>query len=290
MKYAKSIALSTIATVILYVFNACNFFNTPVDDIKLPEFSPYLTLISFLDADADTTFIFLAQSTPEEALPAKGGDFSVFNQLGCVQGADVTLTDLTTGQSAKASNDYTPGATTYTGLYMVPHVELPIVVGHEYEIRAVYKNIQPASARCRCAPLSEASFDCQAIGRKALVTIHNVDSQDRYFFIHVEQKVREGMSTVSESTVNAETLANGSIFFTLGEQFGDMMSGSTNQSLTLDTCFVYEFDHNAYKYFHKVELYQNADYGIFSKPVYLFSNVEGGQGIFATRRAVKRSK
>lgn len=285
-----NILLSTLATaVIATTLSACDFFSSPVDGIELPKYAPYLTAIAFLEANADTTFIFIAQSGEEGFYnPNDTTHYTKFYHLGCVLGADVTLTDLSTGQSAKAFNDYSPTNSSCIGLYMVMGNELPIISGHEYELRAVYKNVPPVSARCIIPTFSAATFDYTIKPEEIIASIDNIDRNDRYY--HVQLKHEFNVHT--SQLVTSEKTTNGSILLSYGNANIPGIIGESPEKpwLFVDTCIVYEIDNAAYRYFQKIELYNNDDLNPFSKPIYLFSNIVGGEGIFAARKAIQRKK
>jgi hypothetical protein len=266
---------------------ACNFFNSPVTDIDLPTYPPYLTLISFLEANSDTTFILVSQSQQSNAKMKADENLITLGPVNCVIGANVMLTDLTTGQSSLAYNDYTPGSSSYIGLYMVKRSELPIVDGHNYTIRASYNNFQPVTAQCALASFSNASFDYKIQGSDVLVTIKDVDTRERYFFVYLKLNNRESRNQI----VNSERMSNGSVSVAFRDDDRFFFSGhGFDPTTSVDTCFVYELNKDAFTYFQKVETYTNAQNGLQSQPTYLFSNIDNGQGIFAARRVVPRKR
>lgn len=288
MKRSYRIALSILSAAIASALSACDFFHSPVDDTFLREYNPYLTIISFLETNADTTFILVTQSSPKGKTQYTKQPQTLFDYLGCVHDATVTLTDRTTGKTATAFNNYSPNQSNYSGLYMVKQSELPILQGHEYELRAIYKNVQPAAANSVIPAFSNASFDYKVHANEVVVSISNIDSKDRYFYVYIE---KQGQSFEFQTT-DARHLSNGNIAVVFRNDNTPSFFGPQQPTATpvVDTCIVFEIDRNAFLYFKKVEAYRDAEAALFSNPIYLFSNIHGGQGILAAKRSVSRKK
>lgn len=283
--YRFALALLIAATAA--TLSACDFFHTPVDDVILPQYDPYLTIISFLEPNADTTFILVAESKKEGVVEDYSKPQTHYDRLGCIPSATVTLTNITTGQKVLAVNDYDPDTTGHSGLYIVKHNELPIIPGHEYELCASYKNIQPATATCRIDPFSSATFDYKIVRNEVVVTLSNVDKEERYYYACIKTNYQDFRFL----TTDAKSLADGNVTLTFKNNFDlPFFSSKESAPIVVDTCIVYEINHDAYRYFKKVEAYRNSDWEPLSKPIYQFSNVDQGQGIFATKRLLSRKQ
>ena len=273
MRYC--IALFFYALALLLTLTACD---SMISEVEVPSSEPKLVVTGFLSPDDDTIHIVVSKSRPLN-VPYQGWDYS----FPVVNNARVTLSD---GISTIVLPFNTP-----TGNYVTPSASMPVVAGNTYSLLVTTPDGYRATSSCT-VPVETAPE----------VEITGIDSTNEYSYWsrNVSLRFRDlpgagHFYRITAGTFYQDEYNYQSSFIETGFDRGEPYVSDKNKDgeyflyrtwdidsySVADTLYVSMLitDEGYYNYHRSVNTFGGDN--PFAEPTPVFSNIDGGLGIFA---------
>lgn len=273
----KAITFLLIIPAILMIFTACE---SMLSDVDVPESEPKLVVSGYLSPDDDTISIIVKKSRPLY-VPTQGWD----NSFPPVNNATVTISD--------GLNSVTLPFNSHRGTYQLPAVNMPVTAGETYSLEVTTPDGYHATSSCTIP-----------IGVAPDVELTGIDTINQYgsISVKVSLRFRDLPGTGNFYRIAAGTLYGDGInyyryFYETGFERGEPFVSDKNKEGELFTYRTWEIyndnltdnnlyvsllitDENYYNFHRSINSSSDGD-NPFSEPTPVFTNIEGGLGIFA---------
>lgn len=267
---------SLILLSLLLALSACEEM---ISDVDVPTSQPNLVVNSFISPSLPYTTISVFKSRP-----LYSGYDNNTTEFPVVQNATITISNTDTSVNVPYDVEY--------GIYRISKSEFPIIAGHTYSLNVTVPGGYSVNAKCTVpielppqienftvdSSLEYGQYKCHADFR-----FHDIEGSQQYYCVTA--------SKVSYQTGNLNPYID-ELSFNRGESyFSDKNKEGQYFTFKTDDYYIYQeepvkliitiavVDKNYYNY-HK-GLLEYDEGNPFAEPTPIFSNINGGLGIFA---------
>jgi len=261
----------------LMIFTACE---SMLSDVDVPESEPKLVVSGFLSPEDDTISIIVKKSRPLY-VPTQGWD----NSFPPVNNAVVTISDGLISVTLPYNS--------LSGNYQIPMVNMPVIAGNTYSLEVTTPDGYHASSSCTVP-----------VGISPEVEVTGIDSIDQYGSITIRVSLRfrdvpgpGNFYRIAAGTLYGDEGSFNNYFYETGFERGEPYVSDKNkdgEQFTYRTWDIYNnnimdnnlyvslliTDENYYNFHRSINSSSDGD-NPFSEPTPVFTNIEGGLGIFA---------
>lgn len=275
MKPLKAILLSVILSLLLF---SCK---TKVPDIKLSRTDDAALLFGFLNPDADTITIALSLAKGVSNHKEKIISFEDLEQAEVKlehNGQSINLTFL------KVLDDQAWGGDNRRFVFYALRSQFPVLPGETYSVSARNKDIF-ALQSIVTVPAKEFDFDYEVTGpfnrpdgqAEHKVNVKVLDPENTISFMRalVQYKDQYSVYNMSDEASQPEREPDGSIMFSFF--YFRQVPGSGRESILS----VSNISESYYRYMKSIENGDGENGNPFAEPTTMYTNIEGGYGVFA---------
>jgi len=262
-----------------------------VDDVNLPNTPQKLVVQSFI-SPTDSIFVTVFASQPINYNIPIDGDNYYYNAFDTLKNATVILINIEDNSTIAIPYD------SKQKKYALPPNLFAIEKGNEYELRVTANNFEPVSGRT-VVPLGNATSNIERIDTvstnewgytemRLIGTISDPENEDNFYSTLIyslkqyESSWDETTHTfisnfskrlISDSNLDGRTISIRHEFSSYDDDY------YTNLGTTTE---VYEVDEHYYRFHYSLENIYDIMDNPFTESSHLYSNIEGGLGVFGS--------
>ncbi|MDD2549129.1 MAG: DUF4249 domain-containing protein [Bacteroidales bacterium] len=277
LKSIKYIAIALVATMHYSCIKE-------VDNLNLPNTKPKLVVQSFISpGDSITATVYASKPINYNV-----GSNSYYSAYDTVKNATITLINLSTGSSTTIPFDADKKK------YILPPLDFSIEKGTEYELNVTANTFEPITARTT-VPTGEATAKLNKIDT---VNVEEYGGVRIWISGTIDDPATEkNFYKISSYITDTDTLETRVVsffwtFYSDSNQNGETINfnhpmyyhenGTTEIIQSYITILFYEIDEHYYKFHKSIETIYGTMDNPFTESSHLYSNIEGGLGVFAS--------
>lgn len=289
MKKNRLIIISLPLAILFSALGTLSSCIDDVDDVNLPEVDPKLVVQSFI-SPGDSIIVSVMASRPiNYNVPVTGGWDS--NNFDIVSDATVTIRNNQTNTDAVISFDQ------QSGKYKIGQDVFPILSGVDYSLSVSAPRFKSVAANTRVPEylpnISPIEFDTltnNEYGDQTIVVsgrISDIPNQENYYSVMMYQLSTYNWDGYTETYLDFDSKDIVSDRGKDGEEIGFKIEYwnyfSENRKVHF---FIHATDEHYYRFFNSLEKVEDFESNPFAESSILYSNVEGGLGVFASYLSV----
>jgi hypothetical protein len=290
----KNIAVILLVTYAI-LLTACE---STVTDINLPDSKSKLVVVSFISPSDDIISVLLIESAPLYGVPKKSQDKVIRNAAVSIsEGAntlELSFNPATNAYEASAEafkiqyrKTYTltvstPDGRKATARCTVPGVKVETATNSLDSIGKTFMGQSGSTWHLNAAwpHVPGADFYRLAVSRKSI----SITNSGTNFYDDLANygKLRSSHIAVKEKEASSYSFANIPVYLSHDDLDGPFDSAGFKNRTTSLTVFIMVTSQEYYRYHESIERYSE---GVFSEPSQVYTNVNGGLGVFGAYTA-----
>ena len=253
-----------------FLFNSCE---KVVTNVELPQTTPKLVITSFISPNIDTLEVYISKSKPVFESQQVNNDF--------ITNANIIISD----ESASATIPYDA----YNYRYMLPASSFQIIKGKSYKLSVSTPDGLSAEATCSVPAFVNNSLE--------IYSIDSISDSDRTFIkyrftdIAGQENYYRVISNIDKAMVYFDDYQIPDILIsdknTDGNTFSFQAEIGKEIPLNIISVYLLTTDKDYYNYQKSISNYSSGD--PFSEPTLIYSNVNGGLGVFCGYNQFRKS-